>query len=140
MLVINCKRKLNMKKYTILLPLISLLSIYVTQAQEVGFIIKETTTGSVTIKSPLYYVADVQNYTAGGITFVYPTDWFSGAPMVDVAIELTGMAYSSTATISACITSNSAGQTVVRVNINDNGYISEASTGDVNIHLYAKGP
>lgn len=79
------------------------------------------------------------DYTASGVTFTYPTDYFSAPPMVRVSIELKNLTYSSSDILTFCVTSNTASQTTVRVNKGNLSGIMEAATDDVTVHLFAVG-
>ncbi|MGB8367526.1 MAG: hypothetical protein WCD44_04165, partial [Candidatus Babeliales bacterium] len=77
------------------------------------------------------------SYINGGLTFIYPIGLFSSTPTVRIGIELGGIGYLLSRTISAQITANSASSTTIRVNLGTVGLITEAATGDVIVHLFA---
>lgn len=105
----------------------------------VGSLVQEIETTTSITRKRLHFAADEQDYVNGGLTFNYPAGWFSASPTVRITIE-TKIGYSSTELITPCITSNDATQTTVRVNKGTTTSISEASTGDVCVHLFAVGP
>jgi hypothetical protein len=88
---------------------------------------------------PWHFVEDEQLYVNGGITFTFPAATFSAAPNIRISVQLQNLSYSPTTTITPIITSNSALSATIRVNLNNNGVISEANTNDVLVHLVAVG-
>ncbi len=83
-------------------------------------------------------VTDSLPYVNGGLTFTYPANTFTVAPYVTVTTQTSS--YSSAFLVSHMITSNSAASTTIRVNIYNSGYVSEAATGAVIVHISAFGP
>ena len=105
----------------------------------IGSLTQEIETTTSITRKRLRFAADEKDYINGGITFNYPTGCFSVPPTVRITIE-TKIGYSSTELMSPCITSNNATQTTVRVNKGTTASISEASTDDVCVHIFAVGP
>ncbi len=105
----------------------------------VGTIFKETEPhpGHIS-RSPLHFAEDKMDYVDGGITFTYPTDHFSEAPMVTISLETKDMAFTSSIACASLITTNSSTETSVQVHrISD--VVEEAATDEVTVYLSAVG-
>lgn len=131
---------MNMTKWYLFTILISISSVYadntITGAigVEQGF-----DTGHLTNTNQIFY-SNVLSYTAGGVTFTYPANFFTQKPFVRVTLALTGRAYHTYEAASCEIVSTSSAQTTVRINIGSgqhNPPIFEASSGDVDVYLEA---
>ncbi|HSC25160.1 MAG TPA: hypothetical protein VLB80_03015 [Candidatus Babeliales bacterium] len=86
---------------------------------------------------PAYVVSDQVSYVNGGLVFTYPTDIFTVAPTIRVAIETP--AHVSTITYTAEITLNSALSATITVYKIDSGVQTEAANGEVIVHFVAAG-
>src|ERR1700738_3854825 len=61
-----------------------------------------------TSMSMVPFASDTQSYVNGGITFTYPAGLFTQAPYVVIAVQLTGLPYSTSQQVTTVITSHSA--------------------------------
>lgn len=89
-------------------------------------------------RKPFSIVTSSQSYVLGGVTFTYAAGTFTTAPFVTITTAIGG--YSNKLIISHMITSNTTTSTTVRVNLDNNGFISEAPTGSVTVNISAFGP
>jgi len=82
-----------------------------------------------------------QKYVAGGLTFTYPTHYFSSVPCVSVLVEVNGIEYSKKLKVVPIITSSTAKHLKVYVNKEIKGFIfdtvEEAETDEVIVHVFA---
>jgi hypothetical protein len=85
------------------------------------------------------WAVGTQSYVEGGLTFNYPESIFSGTPTVVVSVELLSAYDSGTAYIAQAIDNTSSSVTVYVTEITSSS-IAEASTGSVNVHVWAVGP
>jgi hypothetical protein len=92
-------------------------------------------------RAAAFFYEDKISYVNGGITVTYPVGLFTSAPMITLALELTGLTYLVTQLVSAQVTANSATSTTIRVNVfNLTGLLgTELATGGVNVHFRAEG-
>jgi len=84
----------------------------------------------------LPFLTDWQDYTAGGITFLYPPDLFATTPIVQVSLKQIA-AHPSTETYTAEIVSTSPTSTTIMVYNITAGIVSEATTGSITVCLLA---
>ena len=105
-----------------------------------GKINREIIISSVQKKACLIqYSSEKMKYIDGGITFIYPSEVFTEAPIVIVITEMNGE-YSSSITFSPCIVANNFNETTIRVNKITNSLVTEATTKDnIIVHLFALG-
>lgn len=90
--------------------------------------------------STVYQYVDVQPYTSGGLTFIYPAGIFASTPMVTVSLEDFSMTLTSTNITAPWITVNSATQTTIyAVRDDGNGGYQEVPTNGANVHIKAVG-
>ena len=86
---------------------------------------------------PLNYAFDQQDYTPGGLTFTYPSGWFTAPPVIFITIQQI-TTHATSFTYSAEVSSNSSTQTTITVyQITQLGIVNEAPTGAVKINLLA---
>jgi len=108
-------------------------------AQEVGFLFKEELNGSVFEKIRLNFFLDNAAYINGGLTFVYPIDWFSTTPMINVTLELLAAPFSSSVSYSPIVETHSAASVTIRVLKITDTLVSEAASNEVNVMVYTTG-
>jgi hypothetical protein len=121
--------------------LVTLIAVYATPCYgtlTAGFVTQETITGNMTNRAQLFFASDGQNYTSGvgGITFSYPTNWFTVPPIVQVSV-LQNAAHPTNITYVANITASSATTTTVMVYEISFGAVTEAPTNSVTVCLLA---
>lgn len=83
------------------------------------------------------YCIDTASYVNGGVTFTYPAGLFSATPTIRVSLEENTTAYSTSQVFVAEITVNSATATTIRVNLVTTSSITEASSDEVTVHIFA---
>jgi hypothetical protein len=87
---------------------------------------------------PVHFVFGSQLYTAGGTTFIYPTNAFTGTPAVYITVE--AAAHADNETYTTEISTNDALSATVKVyKISSGGTIAEAATNEITICLFASG-
>jgi hypothetical protein len=101
-----------------------------------GFIIQEIITPNMVSRSPLNYASEGQNYTTGGVTFSYPSGWFTLPPIVNVSI-LQNAPHSTNTTYVAELSANTATSTTVMVYQVSFGVVNEAPNNSVTVCLLA---
>ncbi len=90
------------------------------------------------------FYTEKRPYAKGGITFMYPEDYFTINPCIFVTIELHKLAYETSLIVSPLVIKNSADSVVIRVNKIVTGFlknsIQEADTNDVLVQIFVFGP
>lgn len=131
---------MHMKKCCLLAVLVSAAGVYADNSVA-GAIGIETGLGSGHMQNTnqiLY--ANYLSYTSGGVTFTYPSGFFTATPFVRVTVSLLNRSYHSYEVAIPEIVSTSSTQATVRVNIGSGVTyppIFEANTNDVTVYLEA---
>jgi len=134
---LTLKREDTMKQLKLILIIaITFLMTPCAKALTSGMIIQETITGDMTERDPLNYAIDQQMYTTGGITFTYPTGWFSVPPYVQVSL-IQNATHPTNITYTVEVTANSATSTSVTVYQITSGFVSEATNNTFIVQLLA---
>ena len=97
----------------------------------------ESYSGEITKNSMTPCCVDTASYSNGGTTFDYPPGLFLSAPTVRVSLEENGTAYSTNQVFVAEITANSSASTTIRVNLVTTSTITEASSNEIIVHIFA---
>ena len=99
--------------------------------------------GNRTDYKSVHFFSEKVAYVKGGVTFIYPEDYFSTNPHICITLELKNVVNSPSMEISPLIIKNTAASVSVYVNKTIVGFLkttaSEAETDDVVIHILAFG-
>lgn len=127
-------------KYIALVLIGSLISfLYVQGSMRTGLVTEEVVVSSIRRDlTDLRFAKEIRDYVEGSITFTYPTDWFSEAPMIEIALEA-DMTSTSTYVFVACASANSTDATTVCVYKVGSAVIEDAETDSCKVHLSAYG-
>lgn len=102
----------------------------------------QVTINNITQNVQGYIASQKLSYTAGGLTFTYPTGLFTMIPMIRLAVQANA-AHADNITYTAEISANSSTSATVMVYkfTTTLGLVSiaEAASGDVTIHFVAAG-
>lgn len=125
----------------IIFCLLLFVSTYTLAEPTAGFLLQDVGTEiNIITRHNTRFYSDTAAYANGGLTFVYPTDFWSffgnlSAPRIVVSIQL-NFAASPTDTYSAVVSANSSTSTTVLVyRISDGGFVTEAANGEVNVTI-----
>lgn len=125
----------------IIFYLLLFVSTYTLAEPTAGFLLQDVGTEiNIITRHNTRFYSDTATYANGGLTFVYPTDFWSffgnlSAPRIVVSIQLNG-APSPTDTYSAVVSGNSdVSTTVIVYRISDGGGVNEAANGEVNVTI-----
>ena len=121
---------------TLIIAIITVSTIPCYGSMAAGFIIQEIITPNMVSRSPLNYASEGQNYTTGGVTFSYPSGWFTLPPIVNVSI-LQNAPHSTNTTYVAELSANTATSTTVMVYQVSFGVVNEAPNNSVTVSLLA---
>ena len=128
-----------MKKRIILLFITLSLSAGINAVMSKGFItfVDSPRPGRMD-RTEIPYLIDEASYVTGGVTFTYPTNWFSMTPMVNVSIKI-NVPFLTTDTWSAVVVSSDVTQAHVSVTKFDGITMTttEAGPGDVTVTIYS---
>lgn len=105
-------------------------------AMTTGFVIREIVTGDMIERDPLNYATDQQAYTTGGITFTYPSNWFTVPPFIQISV-IQNSPHSTNEAYVAEVSANSAGATTVMVYHINFGVVTDAPSNSVTVCLLA---
>lgn len=124
----------------ILILLISIVSFKSITPQMIGYIQEQVyeTPYRYTTENVNYFL-DEASYVSGGLTFTYPTSWFSVTPMVNVSLTLNLAPFSAASSYSAVIQTSTAASVTIRVLKTTLGIVTEANSGDVSVTINAYG-
>jgi hypothetical protein len=127
-----------MKQLKTTLIFITMLYAIPCYGMEAGIIIQQTTIGDRTERSPLNIASDSQIYTEGigGVTFTYPSNWFTQAPIVQISLQQNS-SHPNTLAYVAEVSANSISSTTIMVYQISSGFVTEAPTNSVTVCLFA---
>lgn len=125
-----------MKQLKLIIILTTIFSILPSYAQVIGYYIQEVVLPTRIEMNTVNFFDDTQSYTTGGITFTYPSGWFTQPPMIQVTLQQ-NVSHATTLTYTAEVVSNSTTSTVVMVYEINAGVVSDAPTGVVTIIISA---
>ena len=130
-----------MKKFYLIFIFLTLLK-FPCQGMNIAALSLQVTIDNITQLIEAHIASQKLSYTAGGLTFTYPTGLFTMIPMLRVALQ-TNAAHADTITYTAEISANSSTSATIMVYkfTTTLGLVSiaEAATGDVTIHFVAAG-
>ena len=107
-------------------------------SQTCGSITKTDTSTPGTKKySKTNWVEEHIDYVNGCVTVTFQSNYYTVVPTVTVGVTLKNLAYSTNIIINPIITTHTTSGLTIRVNVNNNGTIAEASTDDVIVSIFA---
>jgi hypothetical protein len=127
-----------MKQFKLILMLIITFYAVPCYGMTSGFIIQAIITGGKTERSNLNFASDAQVYTngIGGVTFSYPSNWFTQPPIVQISLQQDSP-HPATMTYTAEIVTNTVNATTIMVYSINSGLVNEAPTGTITVCLFA---
>lgn len=129
----------------IIVFILALTQIHIFADPTTGYLLVNSVADGLARSFTTNFYSDTESYTEGGLTFTYPPGYWTyqkflpspTIPRITITVELNA-APSPTDTYSAVISStSSASVTVFVYRISNGGTVTEASTGEVNVTIFA---